>query len=101
MLTNSVMWVYDVHMGISTSRKNTPFIKLCNQFTNDRSLRYAAGLVGMSHEGLRGWLNGQVPDIAYIIERKNEVAAAYRFLDDAAALLTPSSADLVVAEASE
>jgi hypothetical protein len=61
----------------------------------------AAGLLGVSHETLRGWQRGHVPDLAFLLEKKQQVVSAYKFLDLAIGSITPVTEDLVVAEANE
>lgn len=66
------------------------------------SLRYVAGLLGVSHETLRSWAEeGVNPSLQFLYERKNHVAKTHNFLARLIAVLTPESADLVVAEANE
>ena len=65
------------------------------------SLRYAAGLCGVSHETLRGWQDGHEPTLQFVLERMGHVAETYNFYRSLAAELTPAPVDLVVAEAGE
>jgi hypothetical protein len=63
------------------------------------SLRYAAGLCGVSYETLRGWQDNHEPELKFILERKGHVAETYNFLEALSKQLTPEAVDLVVAGA--
>lgn len=93
--------MYDVLVRLNNTDENKALSSLVQNYVRGKSLRLAAGLLGVSHETLRGWQQGHIPDLAFLLEKKQQVVAAYKFLDMAISSATPVTEDLVVAEASE
>lgn len=65
-----------------------------------KSLRFSAGLLGVSHTAFSDWKSGRyAPKYEQLIECKELIAASYQTVNDLmAAIAERDTADLVVAE---